>query len=178
MITNQMNSPEQKLSIYYLGNILFAFCMFAYCAFTCSNMFMCLFLYWPYAAARILKLCQLNLISNAVLLKSAMDSLLPCQAALKRLQLFSFSCVGKSSVCVRTISKCFCEQINASSNSEASVVHQRAVKLSCLFTRVIITWSDRGPDPCGSAEECLCLFVLHILKCLFVSLLEAPWEIK
>lgn len=44
------------------------------------------------------------------------------------------------------------------------------------FARVIITRSDRGLDPCGSAEECLCLFVLHILKCLFVSLLEGPWE--
>lgn len=45
-----------------------------------------------------------------------------------------------------------------------------------MFPCVIITRSDRGLDPFGSAEECLCLFVLHILKCLFVSLLEGPWE--
>lgn len=63
-----------------------------------------------------------------------------------------------------------------SSNWEGFVVRQSAVQLSCLFIRVIITRSDRGPDPCGSAGECLCLFVLHILKCLFVSLLEGPRE--
>lgn len=73
--------------------------------------------------------------------------------------------------------ECECESI-LSSNWEGFVVRRSAVHLSCLFTCVIITRSDRGPDPCGSGGECLCLFVLHILKCLFVSLLEGPWEKK
>lgn len=53
-----------------------------------------------------------------------------------------------------------------------------SLKLSCVFTRVIVTRSDRGLDSFGRGEACLCLFALNIFKGLFVSLLEGPWGKK
>lgn len=85
---------------------------------------------------------------------------------------------------------CVCEKHNvwglhqsvAASKSMQVQMLNPLLSVSMLFSFVVclLGWSSLDltevQPPRGSAETCLCLFVLHILKCLFVSLLEGQWE--
>lgn len=60
-----------------------------------------------------------------------------------------------------------------SSNAESFIVHQYAVQLSCLFTWVIITRSDRGLDPrpweCGDMFVFVCSAYIEVPICVLAG---------